>query len=155
MQFSLDSFMKKLGAAVSLIGGLIGLIAIIWVAIHPRVPGHWILTNQTEVTTDPKYKGVVVTYDIFLMQNGTTLTGSGERITESGTSLPTGARTHVDISGSVGLTSIDAMFQEHGTLRLSTGALYLARKTDGSWVGTFESDVADSSGSSSIKRKEH
>jgi hypothetical protein len=73
-------------------------------------------------------------------------------MTEGGVSLPTKARTHIDISGSVGFTSIDATFQEHGTLRISTGAFHWRRKMDGSWVGKFESDVAGSSGPSSIKR---
>ena len=142
----------KIGAVVSLIGGVIGLFAWFMGGLHPRVAGHWTLEDQTEVTTHAPYKGVKATYDIFLTQSGGSLTGSGEKMTEGGVSLPTKARTHIDISGSVGVTSIDATFQEHGTLRISTGAFHWRRKMDGSWVGKFESDVAGSSGPSSIKR---
>jgi hypothetical protein len=147
-----EIFMKKLTAAVGLIGGLIGLLTIVWVAIHPNVAGHWSLGDKIEKSTDPSYIGKTVTYDIFLMQDGTSLTGSGERMAQDGVPLPTKQRTHIDISGSVGLTSIDAIFKEQGTERISTGAIHLRRKTDGTWADTFESDVAGSSGSSSIKR---
>jgi len=149
----LDTFIKKLSAAVALIGGLIGLIAIIWGPIHPQVAGHWTLENRIIKSTDSAYIGKTVTYDIVLTQSGTSLIGSGTRMAVSGgPPLSTKARTHIEItSGSVTFTSIDATFQEQGTERLSTGSLHL-QKMDGSWVGTFESDAASSSGPSSITR---
>ena len=150
---SLIEMITKIGAVVSLIGGVIGLAVWLLGGLHPRVAGQWIVEDQTAATSYAPFKGVTATYDIFLTQTGTTLTGSGNKMREGGKSLPTRERTPIKISGDIGFTSIDATFTERGTLRQSTGAFHWRRKWDGSWVGTFESDVANSSGPSSIKRK--
>jgi hypothetical protein len=139
------------GGVVALLGGLIGL----WVWIYPLifvpdVGGGWVIATQTEVTTYSAYKGLKLTYEVFLTQNGTSFSGSGEKMTENGSAVSAKGKTKIDITGIVGPSSIDATFSERGIEHPSTGAFHWRRKWRGPWVGTFESNVAGSSGSSTF-----
>jgi hypothetical protein len=139
------------GAVVALLGGLIG----VWVWIYPLilvpdVGGGWVIASQTEVTTYSPYKGLKLTYQVFLTQNGTSFTGSGEKMTENGSAVSAKGKTRIDITGILGHSSIEATFVESGIEHPSTGAFHWQRKGKGPWVGTFESNVAGSSGSSTF-----
>ncbi len=115
------------------------------------IAGWWEVTNRVDPTSLGEDRGLQVTYRIALRQEGTRISGEGERWAVDGRQLL--ARAPVDLTGSIDGREVRLRFVErgpHGTVsgtfnwRLAGGATSLA--------GTFAGGAADSHGTSSAIR---
>jgi penicillin-binding protein 1A len=115
--------------------------------------GWWQITNTIDTSRHPEFRGLRLTYRIALHQEGTRVTGEGEKWEENGHSLPAGARTTIRLTGTVSGREIRLRFLEQGTVRSSGGSFRWRLASGGSRLdGTFESNVAASRGGSTAVR---
>jgi hypothetical protein len=77
---------------------------------QPSLDGMWVLTNTIEGSTFSSYRGLPVTYHVFLTHNGRQVSGTGEKIMENGKEIPTSAHSPIEIAGEVQGRSVVARF---------------------------------------------
>jgi len=115
------------------------------------IAGWWEVTNRVDPTSLGEDRGLQVTYRIALRQEGTRISGEGERWAVDGRQLL--VRAPVDLTGSIDGREVRLRFVERGprgtvsgtfNWRLAGGASSLA--------GTFAGGTADSHGASSAIR---
>ncbi|HKD50475.1 MAG TPA: hypothetical protein VKB90_06745 [Candidatus Acidoferrum sp.] len=139
--------------AVTVIGGFFGIYSFMQGYSRYDLTGQWTITNTIVSTSYQPYKGLKLGYTVFLTQHGTDITGTGEKESEDGKDLPSGAHTPIEVNGSISGRKITATFIEKGAKRESEGTFswtYQA-KTKG-LAGTFTSTAADTSGPSTASR---
>ena len=91
-----------MGAAVTvvtLVGGALGIVQYLMANPTHDLTGKWTITAKTEQTSYSPYRNMEVTYVVTLTQDGTDLTGSGYKSTESGHPLFGKAQTPIEIKG--------------------------------------------------------
>jgi penicillin-binding protein 1A len=121
-------------------------------AVAADVSGWWEVTNSVDETSDPEARGMRVTYRIALHQEGSEVTGDGERWTENGAPLPDGQRTNVHLTGVVSGRQVRLQFVEQGGRRISGGSFRLRLAGGGErMAGTFAGG-GDARGASSAVR---
>jgi hypothetical protein len=151
---------KIIGASIATAVGVIsGAIAIYsFVIAHPRynVSGDWTITNTIQSTSYHPFQGLALGYRVILMQDGTNISGSGEKWSENNNWLPPLAHTHITIKGFVKGNHISATFEEDGAVRKSVGTLEWTYQSSPERVtGSFTSTAANSRGSSAGERTPH
>ncbi len=119
----------------------------------PDLSGWWEMTNRIQSTNYAQYKGLRLGYRIHLEQEGNRITGRGQKWTEDGRSVAAAARTPLTITGTVEGRTVKLKFTEQGTRRSTNGGFTWTLSADRSRLnGSFWSDAADTSGSSSAVR---
>ena len=115
--------------------------------------GWWELTNQIDATSYEAYRGLRLSYRIFLRQVGQHLAGQGQKWLENGKKLPPAQQTQITLQGSIEGSAVQIAFTEHGTRRTSGGRLrWLLSLDQRQLQGNFASTAADTSGSSIAHR---
>jgi hypothetical protein len=104
------------------------------------------------VSTDYEgFRGLNLGYRLTLRQNGSRITGSGQKVSENGT--PVGNRTPITVSGRIEGSAVVLTFTEQGATRESAGTFRWQLSPDGSSLrGSFWSDAANTNGPSSARR---
>jgi penicillin-binding protein 1A len=116
------------------------------------VSGWWEVTNSVDDTSDPDSRGLRLTYRIDLRQQGSQVSGDGERWAENGVPLPDGQRTSIHLTGAVRGRQVRLQFVEQASRRISGGSFRWRLAGSGErMAGTFASG-ADARGSSSATR---
>jgi penicillin-binding protein 1A len=111
--------------------------------------GWWEVTNTIDAASPGQDRGVRVTYRIALHQEGTRITGEGEKWAEDGRPLPAGARAPIDLAGSVEGRQVRLRFVERGPRRASRGTFLWRLSSSGEdLAGTFATSAADAHGAS-------
>ncbi len=112
------------------------------------VAGAYTLCTTTRRTSYRPYQGLELRYAAELAVDGGRVMGTGVKDTENGAAISGAARTRIEFRGGVdssGRLTLD--YTERGVRRDSEGRLDLARgDSPRDWEGTFESDIASSSG---------
>lgn len=116
--------------------------------------GWWTVTNRIESTSYRAYDNLNLGYRVRLEQNGDRVTGTGQKWMENGKPLPAGRRTPITLEGTRSGERLELTFREKGARRESGGVFVLEIAGDGTLVGTFMSDAANSRGSSLARRSE-
>lgn len=120
----------------------------------PILNGSWTFTTQTEKTSYNNYKAMLLTYTVLLWQNGKTISGSGEKISENANGNIrnyTGSnRSQIKISGYITknyLTKdrIIIHYEESSESRISSTIHLLTLEKD-QLSGNFISTIAESEG---------
>ncbi len=143
------------GAAVTLVtlvGGAIAIGQYVQQTAIRDITGTWTITDKTGQTSYSPYKNLEVTYTVTITQSGSDFKGSGTKTTEDGRALVGKAHTPIRITGELKGNSIVASFTEGGIERQSAGGFNWKLAGDRKWEGTFYSDAANSSGSSSLSQ---
>jgi hypothetical protein len=116
--------------------------------------GRWTLTNRVESSSYAPYTGMNVGFHLQLQQDGTRVTGAGQKWMENGRPLPPGRRTPISVEGTLTGNRLELTFNERGTRRTSAGTLVMTVAADGTMQGTFASDAANAQGTSLARRAE-
>jgi hypothetical protein len=114
--------------------------------------GRWEVTNSVDEASDPDARGTRLTYRITLRQDGSKITGDGERLAEDGAPLPEGQRTTVHLTGVVSGRQVRLQFVEQGGRHISGGSFRWRLAGGGDRMAGSFAGGADSHGSSSAVR---
>jgi uncharacterized protein DUF4388 len=115
--------------------------------------GKWNVINTVETTSYQSFKNMKIGFALSLNQNGTRITGEGQKVSENGRSLPAGSRTPIQVQGSIDGNRIEATFYEEGTARKSNGRFVWRIDNSGNLKGIFATTAARSSGKSAARRE--
>jgi len=108
--------------------------------------GWWEVTNSGDA-------GAQVTYRIALRQEGTRITGEGEKWAEDGRRVPASSRTQIDLAGSIEGRQVRVRFSERGPGGASRGTMVWRLARDGETLsGSFSGAAGDAHGASSAVR---
>jgi hypothetical protein len=119
-----------------------------------NVTGWWTVTNEVQATNYPRYRGLRLVYRLRLQQDGNRISGLGQKWAENGRPIPPASRTPIEVSGTIDGRRLTLTFTERGLRRASAGAFELEVIDNGRLSGTFQSDAAQSRGSSVAQRGE-
>ena len=140
------------GALVVSVGVIAGIVAIIqFFESRPAVDltGEWKLINTVESTSYLPYQGMQLGYRIFLQQNGTKITGKGEKWWENGKEIPSTAHSPIFIEGILDGMTLTATFVEKGARRTTSGFFVWTVSPDRRMLqGRFTHTAANSRGNS-------
>jgi penicillin-binding protein 1A len=115
--------------------------------------GWWELTNRIQSTDFRDYIGLRLGYRIKLEQDGSRITGSGQKQSEDGRALSGAARSPIRVSGTIDGDTLTLEFTEQGARRSSGGGFTLRLSADRTALrGSFWSDVAGTRGSTLARR---
>jgi hypothetical protein len=113
----------------------------------------WELRNSIDTTTYFPYLGLRLGYRLRLQQDGSRISGAGEKRTENGRLLPATERTLIRVEGTVRGRTVTLRFTEEGGDGSSGGTMTWETSTDLSRMnGRFSSSAAKSSGPSALNR---
>ena len=116
--------------------------------------GKWSIVNTVETTSYRSYKNLKVGFDLSINQTGTSLTGSGRKISENGRTLPADSRTPIQLKGTIKGDRIEATFFENGVARKTNGRfVWRVDRAGRGLTGTFASTAARSRGKSAATRE--
>jgi penicillin-binding protein 1A len=122
-------------------------------AASADLSGWWELTNRIASTNYKDFVGLRLGYRVKLEQDGSRITGSGQKWTEDGRTLAGSARSRIRVSGRIEGDTITLDFTEQGSKRASGGGFELKLSGDRSTLrGDFWSDVANTRGSTLARR---
>lgn len=152
MKLSLGGMIGTAVTVVTLVGGIIAIKQYYDQTPSHDLTGTWTVTDRIEQTSYSPFKNLELTYTVTITQNGPDFTGSGTKTMESGHPLIGKAHTPIEIKGKLNRDSILASFTEQGVERRTTGEFRWKLANDGSWVGTFFSDAANSKGTSLLSQ---
>ncbi len=120
----------------------------------PDLSGNWNVVNTVEQTSYQAYKNMQVGFNVSIDQNGRDFTGTGQKISENGRSLPADSRTPIVVRGTIDGDKVEATFSESGAARKTNGRfVWRIDKTSGGLKGTFVSSAARSSGKSAATKE--
>ncbi len=137
---------------LAIVGGFLGIYTFVHGCSPYDLNGKWIITNTIQSTSYHPYQGLKLGYTVYLTQHDTEITGTGEKETENGKELPTGAHSHVSITGSISRKKITATFVEEGTERKTEGTFDWTYLSKNALDGRFTSTAADAEGPSVARR---
>lgn len=116
--------------------------------------GNWSVVNTVEQTSYAAYKNMKVGFNVSINQTGKDFTGTGEKISENGRSLPATSRTPIVVKGTIDGDKVEATFSENGALRTTNGRfVWRIDKSSGGLTGTFVSNAARSRGKSAARKE--
>ena len=115
--------------------------------------GNWSVINTVQKTSYQSYQNLKIGFDLSISQNGNSITGKGQKVSENGRSLPANSRTPIEVKGSIKGDHVEATFFEHGAVRKTNGRFVWQIEKAGSLNGTFNSTAANTSGKSAAKRE--
>ena len=120
----------------------------------PDLTGNWTVVNTVEQTSYQAYKNMKVGFNVSINQSGKDFTGTGEKISENGQTLPATSRTPIVVKGTVDGDKVEATFSESGAARKTNGRfVWRIDKSSGGLTGTFVSNAARSRGKSAAKKE--
>lgn len=119
----------------------------------PDLTGNWTVINTVEQTAYEPYRNMEIGFNVAINQAGRDFTGTGEKISENGRSLPAAGRTPIQVKGTIDGDKIQATFSENGAARKTNGRfVWLIDRGNGGLTGTFISTAARTSGKSAAKK---
>jgi hypothetical protein len=122
-------------------------------AAVPNLSGNWQVINTVEQTAYEPYRNMEVGFNVAINQAGRDFTGTGEKISENGRSLPAAGRTPIQVKGTIDGDKIQATFSENGAVRKTNGRfVWRIDRGNGGLTGTFVSTAARTSGKSAAKK---
>jgi penicillin-binding protein 1A len=115
--------------------------------------GWWDVANTVDASSLSEYEGLRLDYRIFLSQDGTTVSGEGEKWAENGRRTTSSGRMSISLTGEIVGHRLRLDFTEYGSRRTTTGWFdYDIRDGGNAMDGTFRSTAASSRGHSSARR---
>ncbi|HJT67773.1 MAG TPA: DUF4388 domain-containing protein [Pyrinomonadaceae bacterium] len=122
-------------------------------AAVPDLTGNWTVINTVEQTAYEPYRNMEIGFNVAINQAGRNFTGTGEKISENGRSLPAAGRTPIQVKGTIDGDKIQATFSENGSVRKTNGRfVWRIDRGSGGLTGTFISTAARTSGKSAAKK---
>lgn len=122
-------------------------------AAVPDLSGNWNVVNTVEQTSFEAYKNMKIGFNVSINQAGNEFTGTGEKISENGRSLPAGVRTPIVVKGTIDGDKVEATFSENGAARKTNGRfVWRIDKGSGGLTGTFVSSAARARGKSAATK---
>ncbi|HEU4769807.1 MAG TPA: hypothetical protein VFS77_20735 [Pyrinomonadaceae bacterium] len=119
----------------------------------PDLSGNWNVVNTIEQTSYGAYKNMQIGFNVSINQAGKDFTGTGQKISENGRSLPTEGRTPIVVKGTIDGDRVEATFSESGASRKTNGRfVWRIDKESGGLTGTFASSAARSRGKSAARK---
>ncbi len=115
--------------------------------------GKWNVVNTVQKTSYSSFKDLQIGFDLSIRQNGRGFTGSGQKVSENGRSLPAGSRTPIQVRGSVDGDRVEATFFEDGAARKTNGRFVWRINKAGALTGVFVSSAARTSGKSTAQKE--
>jgi hypothetical protein len=92
-------------------------------------------------------------FNVSINQAGKDFTGTGEKISENGRSLPANGRTPILVKGTINGDRVEATFSETGAVRKTNGRFrWKIDKGSGGLTGTFVSTAARTRGKSAATK---
>ena len=113
--------------------------------------GNWKVVNTVEQSSYAAYKNMEIGFSVSINQAGKDFTGTGEKITENGRSLPAAGRTPITVKGTIDGDKVEATFTENGAVRQTNGR-FVWRINKGNLTGTFVSTAARTRGKSAATK---
>jgi cytoskeletal protein RodZ len=117
------------------------------------VSGTWTLDTRIEASSYRDYEGLQLGYRLELRQDGSRVTGTGVKTTESGRQLGSAAQTPMLIQGTISGERLTLTFVERGLSRTTHGKMILDVTDDGVLRGRFSSTAAQSNGLVEARRR--
>src|SRR5690242_8664069 len=122
-------------------------------AAVPDLTGNWTVVNTVEETAYEPYRNMEIGFNVAINQAGRDFTGTGQKISENGRSLPAAGRTPIQVKGTIDGDKIQATFSENGSVRKTNGRfVWRIDRGSGGLTGTFISTAARTSGKSAAKK---
>ena len=122
-------------------------------AAVPDLNGTWKVINTVEQTAYEPYRNMEIGFNVAINQAGKEFTGTGEKISENGRSLPAAGRTAILVKGRIEGDRINATFSENGAVRKTNGRfVWRIDRGSGGLTGRFNSTAARTSGRSAAKK---
>ena len=119
----------------------------------PDLSGNWKVTNTVEQTSYQAYENMEIGFNVSINQAGKDFTGTGEKISENGRSLPSDGRTPIVVKGTIDGDRVEATFSENGATRKTNGRfVWRIDKGSGGLTGTFASSAARTRGKSAATK---
>ena len=115
--------------------------------------GKWNVVNTVQKTSYRSYRDLKIGFDLSISQDGNSFTGTGQKVSENGRSLPADSRTPIEVKGSINGNRVEATFFEAGAMRKTNGRFVWQIDQTGGLNGTFVSTAANTSGKSAAKRE--
>jgi hypothetical protein len=147
---------KILASILGLIGVAASVVALIqYYEEHPsnNISGEWTLINTIQQTTYRPYKGLRLSYKLFLSQEGNKFSGNGEKDKENERYLDLIGRSPIKITGTINGSEVKATFNEQGLRRKTSGIfIWNIRSSGDTMIGRFSHSAANASGSSIVFR---
>ena len=116
-----------------------------------NLSGNWKVVNTVEQSSYAAYKNMEIGFSVSINQAGKDFTGTGEKITENGRSLPAAGRTPITVKGTIDGDKVEATFTENGAVRQTNGR-FVWRINKGNLTGTFVSTAARTRGKSAATK---
>lgn len=121
--------------------------------VDARQSGEWEITNTFEVTSYSKYQGMTLGYRVFIIQQGSIFTATGEKCWEDGVPASSQGKSPIRLEGTIEGNRIVAIFTEEGARRTTTGSFEWWISDDHNTMrGTFKHTAASSSGRTVCER---
>ena len=122
--------------------------------LEQNLTGEWTIVNTVEKTAYRQFDNLEIGFRLVINQTGKEFTAKGEKISENGRTLVAGARTPIQVSGSINGDKVVASFVENGAMRKTNGRfVWRIQSAGGGLTGTFMSTAAKSSGKSSATKE--
>ncbi|HKY42166.1 MAG TPA: DUF4388 domain-containing protein [Pyrinomonadaceae bacterium] len=115
--------------------------------------GKWTVVNTVQKTSYRSYQDMKIGFDLSLSQNGKSITGKGQKVSENGRTLPADSQTPIEVKGSINGNRVEATFFEEGTTRKTNGRFVWRIDETGGLTGTFFSTAANTSGKSAARKE--
>lgn len=118
-----------------------------------NLSGKWNLVNTVETSSYNSFKNMKIGFHVSIDQNGTSFTGSGQKVSENGRPLPVKSRTPIQVKGSIKGDRVEATFFEEGTARKTNGRfVWRIDRAGRGLTGNFATTAARSKGKSAAIR---
>jgi hypothetical protein len=117
-----------------------------------NLSGKWNIVNTVQKTAYRSFQDMKIGFDLSINQSGKTFTGTGQKVSENGHSLPANSRTPIQLKGSIDGDRVEATFFEEGSLRKTNGRFVWRVDKSGGLSGTFVSTAAATSGKSAARK---
>lgn len=118
----------------------------------PELTGNWNIVNTVQKTSYNSFNNLKVGFALSIQQNGDGFTGTGQKVSENGRSLPASSRTPIQVKGSIHGDRVEATFFEDGAARKTNGRFVWRVDKAGALTGTFTTNAARSSGKSTARK---
>ena len=110
------------------------------------VTGVWRISTEVAASSVSAFQGLRLRFLLNLRQQGDRIVGSGRKVAENDTALPTAAQTRITVEGRRDGDQLTLTFRERGGRRESSGRFLLTHAADDEMLGTFTSSAARSAG---------
>ncbi|MEH6467449.1 MAG: hypothetical protein V7722_07435 [Porticoccus sp.] len=157
-----DISKNVIGSLISAV--LIALVFSLWndfIYKKDQLSGYWKVEYETLHSSYNKYIGLKTSYEFVIGQTGSTLSGTGEKVSENSINgdfeYDRDQRNHLDLNGSLGYrifskNTVDIVYKENGKKRPSSTILNLVIESNDTISGTFISTIASSKGKVTLTR---